>query len=573
MKNITSSDIVKSPYAQGTGRLKIIGNGEGASINVALCGDSTIDNGAWVDKKDQYINKTHTVSHQIALALSQKQNPKTYHLANFSIDGATTKSMLVFQYLNQVIPKDEDHPREKVEQLKEIHKWKPNVALLSVGGNNFRLAFQNALPAICLGFGFWKNPFSIDSMIATLRLLCRFTPLNFPEEDFLWILEELFPDEQIKKPENFKDLVDALDEDTQQACKKNQDTITDEDCYNLRCELLEHSSARKLLEAYFKMTQKNLYKEYKAIIDGLLAQDSTKCLVISSQYYPALTPFTPYFIYTGFAHLAHARGRGQSPFQVADEIINHFYREVLEYAVQKNIEIVFADVTSSMSPLGGYLCSQIEPNDRGSKLLGKLMAEAIDFEIPEEKKDCIPMISLDQQQKPVIKYLDKSNIKHDFKLKSVEDFIAQDRYRHIELLFAKDTPYYDRIVYFYEFLVGKQFDNEYTGLFAFGLLDLSLVTIVASYLWRVTLNEQMPTVLRFISGLISGPILVAKYLLVFALALAVILMAATLLCLTLILMKMKDFIYSAVSSVQKVINSFVSGQAATSLDEQFSPAP
>jgi hypothetical protein len=242
-------------------------------------------------------------------------------------------------------------------------------------------------------------------------------------------------------------------------------------------------------------------------------------------------------------------------------------KQTITYAVQKNIEIVFADATSSMSPLGGYLCSQIEPNERGSELLGKLMAEAVDFEIPEDKKNCIPMISLDEQQKPVIKYLNQSNIDNDFKLKSVEDFIAQDRYRHIELLFVKDTPYYDRIVYFYEFLVGKQFDNEYTGLFAFGLLDLSLVTIVASYLWRVTLNEQMPTILRLISGLISGPILVAKYLLVFALALAVILTAATLLRLNLILIKMKDFIFSVASSIQKVINSYVGGQAVTTLDE------
>ena len=267
---------------------------------MVLCGDSTIDNGAWVDRQARYIHKTHTVSHQIALALSQKQNSQTYQLANFAKDGATTRSMLSSQPLNQVIREDEDHPQKVVSQLQEIQKWNPEVALLSVGGNNFRVAFQGALPAICIGYGFFKNPFSIDSMIATLRLLCRFTPWSFPKEDFINILEELFPFHQINDPETFNDLIDALDEDKQQIWKEVLKEIQDKKTYinhhAFRNDLLKNSSARKLLEAYFKMTQKTLYKEYKQIIDGLVEQGNTKRLVISSQYYPALTPFTPYFI-------------------------------------------------------------------------------------------------------------------------------------------------------------------------------------------------------------------------------------------------------------------------------------
>lgn len=449
MKKISAGDISESiKYPKGTARLKKIGEGE-PRIKVALCGDSTIDNGHWVNKRSAYLKKQDTVAHQTAVALARSGNVASYDLANFAVDGATTKSMLQGQWFNQVIPVDADHPREVINQLEAIRQWTPDVAVLSVGGNNFRVAFQTELPPILVP-GLREFGFTFKNICSLLIALCRLTPRDF------W--------------------------------------------------------ARQDIQKLFTDTQTTLYNEYKQIIDDLVDSGTTKRLIISSQYYPALTPTTSYFIYTGFAHLAHAQGKGQSPFQVADDILHDFYQEVLVYAASKNIEVIFADVTSSMSPLGGNLFAQIEPNQRGAQVLGKLMANAIEFEIPEDKKDSIPMISLNQQQAIEVKYLDKASIQTDFTVKTVEDFIQQDRYRHIELLFAKDTFIMDRLVCFYELLAGKQFDNEYTGLFAFGFFDLSLVTIAASYMWRMALNEQMHASLRIMAGILSGPILIIKHL-------------------------------------------------------------
>lgn len=74
----------------------------------------------------------------------------------------------------------------------------------------------------------------------------------------------------------------------------------------------------------------------------------------------------------------------------------------------------------------------------------------------------------------------------------------------------------------YELFMGKQFDVEYTGLFAFGLLDLSLITILASYLWRVAVNENIHSSLRATAGVIAAPILLSKMIigLIIMLALA-----------------------------------------------------
>jgi hypothetical protein len=68
--------------------------------------------------------------------------------------------------------------------------------------------------------------------------------------------------------------------------------------------------------------------------------------------------------------------------------------------------------------------------------------------------------------------------------------------------------------------MGKQFDTEYTGLFAFGLLDLSLVTIMASYLWRLAVNDNVHISLRATAGIIAAPILLSKMIVGLAVMLA-----------------------------------------------------
>lgn len=96
-------------YPTGTGRLKKIGP-DVSSIKVALCGDSTIDNGYWIQQNTDYIKKTKNVHHQIAQQLAENNSQFSYELANFAVDGATTTDMLGLQRLNKVLAKnDKDH--------------------------------------------------------------------------------------------------------------------------------------------------------------------------------------------------------------------------------------------------------------------------------------------------------------------------------------------------------------------------------------------------------------------------------------------------------------------------------
>jgi len=68
--------------------------------------------------------------------------------------------------------------------------------------------------------------------------------------------------------------------------------------------------------------------------------------------------------------------------------------------------------------------------------------------------------------------------------------------------------------------MGKEFDSQYTGLFAFGLVDLSLVTVLASYLWRVAINDELHMALRVTAGVVAAPVLLSKYILGLSLMLA-----------------------------------------------------
>lgn len=420
--------------------------------------------------------------------MAKKDNLNSYELANFAIDGATTTDMLQAQHFDQVIPTDEDHPNTMVNQLANITNWSPETVVLSVGGNNYRLTLQGQLLPTLIPSMNVATSITLEFICSIVSILCRFTPQD---------------------------------------------------------DLIRHT----VLEI-FNETHDKLISEYKQIIDRLVEKDTIKRLVISSQYYPALTPASFYFIYTGFSHLAHAKGLGQSPFQVTDEILQDLYRDVLKYAAEKNIEVIFADVTSSMSPLEGNLTAQIEPNRKGSQIIGQLMAEAIDFEIPNEKKqNSIPILRLNKKKELEINYLEKDNVQ-TLKLKTIEEFIQEDRYTHIKLLFAKDTNIGERFICFYELLAGKQFDNEYQGLFAFGLLDLSLVTIAASYLWRIALNENMNFLIRMTSGLISGPILILKH------AIALIILLMTLVTVFLIIQTVKQFMNLGISLKNSINQCF-----------------
>ncbi|CEG56118.1 SGNH/GDSL hydrolase family protein [Legionella fallonii] len=274
-------------------------------------------------------------------------------------------------------------------------------------------------------------------------------------------------------------------------------------------------SAKERIRTEFKKVKEQLLEDYKQIIDKLIDNNhQLKRIVLLSQYYPAITEFTPYFIYTGFSHIARAEGKGQNPFTAVEETMNELYREVLQYATTKNTEIVFADATSSLSPLGGNHALQIEPNEKGSKILGQLIANAVEYTFPDEDLESnersIALLRMNADEKTVRSQLMQQSQLNDFKVKTVEQFIQENRYRHLGLLFSPSSRLNSRFEGAYHLIMGKQFDSEYTGLFAFGLLDLTLIPVLASYLWRVATKENVHTSLRITAGVVSAPILLSK---------------------------------------------------------------
>jgi hypothetical protein len=447
MKRIQNySQSIGDKYPAATGRLKrVIGGAQAKAKKVALLGDSTLDNGYWVQKNSQYADKTHTVTHQTAVALANNsKNTHSYYIGNFAVDGATTADLRRHCRLDKVLPSDQDHPAGMVHQLNAVKDWRPDVAVLSVGGNNYREALMNVL---------LRN-------LTYFQLLFRITP-------------EL---------------------------------------------------ARPIIKDAFSVVKLRLLEEYKAIIDDLINDNpGLDRIVLLSQYYPSITDFTPYFIYTGFSHLARAEGEGQAPFAVVEETMNELYRSVLQYAATKNKEVVFVDVTSSLNPLGGNHTLQIEPNEQGSKIMGKLIAAAVEYNFPEDEaiadKQPISVLRMNRNEIIQAKILEEQNIQN-FAVKRIGSFIRENRYRHIGLLFSRSSSLDARFIHGYEFVMGKQFDTEYTGLFAFGLLDLSLVTIMASYLWRVAVNDKVHISLRATAGIIAAPILLSKLIVGLAVMLA-----------------------------------------------------
>lgn len=432
-----SSLSIGAGYPNNTGRLKnVVDKLEKASQKVALMGDSTLDNGYWVDKRKAYAEKKHTVTHQTAAALAKKSG--SYTIGNFAVDGATTFDVMRSCRLDKVLPRDTDHTASRVIQLDAVTEWGPDIVVLSVAGNNYREALANTLM----------------EHINTPQLLLRMTP----------------------------------------------------------------ESAKPIISSAFQEVKERILRDYKKIIDELIERNpQLNRIVLLSQYYPAITEFTPYFIYTGFSHLARSEKKGQSDFTAVEETMNELYREILAYAATKKKEIVFIDVASSLNPLGGKHSHQIEPNEQGSVIMGRLIADAVQFKFPEQEADeriaNIARIYMDASEENIQSQILGEPEINSFSVKKLSQFISENRYRHLGMLFSPSSSLGTRYESAYHAIMGKQFDGEYKGLFAFGLLDLSLVTVMASYLWRVAINENVHSSFRVMAGTAAAPVLLSKMVL------------------------------------------------------------
>ncbi|MCW8442836.1 SGNH/GDSL hydrolase family protein [Fluoribacter gormanii] len=434
-----SSQSIGSGYPKNTGRLKIVlGSSEKSPKKVALMGDSTLDNGYWVNKSKPYDQKTQTVTHQTAIALAHTESADSYEIGNFAVDGATTEDLMKSCSLDKVLPKDIDHNGSYVHQLNAVSQWKPDVAVLSVGGNNYR-----------------------EALAVTLM-----KEMNYPQ-----LLLRITP---------------------------------------------EH--AKPAINLAFDQVKAKILKDYKKIIDELIeGNPQLNRIVLLSQYYPSITKLTPYFIYTGFSHLARAEGKGRDPFTVVEETMNELYREILDYAATKEKEIVFVDMTSSLNPLGGKHAWQIEPNEQGSVIMGQLIANAVEYSFPEHQteqdKNPIARIYMSADEKQIHSQILKKEDLEQFSVKKIGQFINENRYRHLRLLFSPSSSLAVRFESVYHAITGKQFDDEYTAFPALGLLDLTLVPVIATYLWRVAMDENVHSSFRVMAGSVVGPILFSKMIL------------------------------------------------------------
>ncbi len=129
--------------------------------------------------------------------------------------------------------------------------------------------------------------------------------------------------------------------------------------------------ARDVINKAFQQVKETLLKEYKALIDQIYADNpNLKKLVLLSQYYPSLTDFTPYFIYTGFSHVAHAAEQNQTAFEMLEQTMNELYKDILSYAISKQKPVSFVDVTSSLSPLAVITAIKSNPMGAGLQSLG-----------------------------------------------------------------------------------------------------------------------------------------------------------------------------------------------------------
>ena len=430
---IKSNHSTQAGYPRNTGRLQqVISSIDMQTTKVALMGDSTIDNGYWVDENKSYLDKTATVTHQTALALSKNNPDQNFDVANFAIDGATTTDIDRDCLMCKVLPEDQDHPLIDVHQMNAVQAWQPDVIALSVGGNNYREALQGTL----------RHQMSMK------QLLFRQTP----------------------------------------------------------------ESAKEIIKESFTKVKEKLLQEYKALIDKILETNpNLNRLVLMSQYYPSLTQFTPYFIYTGFSHVANSEGLKQTAFECMTTTMNELYSELLTHVLEKDTDVVLVDVTSSLNPLEDNHTKQIEPNESGAKVMGELISAGVTYK-PSSNQSGIRVLKQVNRSGLIetSHYSNESAIQSDFSVKSISAFISDSRYSHVNHFFRPQSSLKTRFESAYHMLVGKQFDASYTGLFAFGLLDASLITVAADYLWRVALDTEQPQSIQLTAGIVSAPIILAK---------------------------------------------------------------
>ena len=200
--------------------------------------------------------------------------------------------------------------------------------------------------------------------------------------------------------------------------------------------------------------------------------------------------------------------------------MDELYRDILNYASNRGKELVFADATSSINPLAGNHTKQIEPNERGSILMGRLIGRAINYSFPAQTSETTAIIRMSEDGKHFQDEQRNEAGRARYEVKKIHEFISHNRYKHLHLLFSPSSDLQLRYESTYHLVMGKHFDMEYRGLFAFGLLDLSLITVLASYLWRVVINEEAFIPLRVAAGVVAVPTLIGKAILGLSLILA-----------------------------------------------------
>lgn len=413
---------------------------------VALIGDSTIDNGFWVQKNTPYNEKTETVSYQIASNLSERAyvgQPMEYQIANFAVDGATTNDVLNYVRLDKVLPPDEDHWRiHSVNQKNVLNNYKPDVVVVGVGGNNYREALESKLPRF----------------IGGLDLYFEHTP-----------------------------------QETHDAIKWQ-----------------------------FREINNKLIDDYKKILKPMLDNDNTKRIVIMTQYYPELGSDLPYFIYKGFKHIANAHGE-EDHLEYMKNTMEHLYTEIYKYVKENNNkgkDIIIADMASSISPMGENHLAQIEPNGRGSKLMGRIIADAIshEFNNVDEQHSTIAQIKLSLDGNHIERTIVPDETQK-IEVRHLKEFFKQGRHNYF--VPRTDDSLDDRVSKTYYIFAGRRIDIKNLGGFEYGLLDLTIIPILASYIWQFASDKNHNDLIRMLAYLISAPVLLAKTIAALCLTVAV----------------------------------------------------
>ena len=276
----------------------------------------------------------------------------------------------------------------------------------------------------------------------------------------------------------------------------------------------EHTpqETHEAIKREFREINNKLINDYKKILKPMLDNDNTKRIVIMTQYYPELGSDLPYFIYKGFKHIANAHGE-KDHLEYMKNTMEHLYTEIYKYVKENNKhgkEIIIADMASSISPMGENHKAQIEPNGRGSKLMGRIIADAISHEFdnnPDEQNSTIAQIRLS---------LDSDHIERTI----VADETQKIEVRHLKEFFKQGRHYYfvprsddslgDRVPKAYYIFAGRRIDLKNMGGIEYGLLDLTIIPILASYIWQFASDINHNVLLRILGYLISAPVLLAK---------------------------------------------------------------